>query len=508
MTARRQLTSLDLTGLPLLNLKIENLAADPASPHGGGHVYYNTVENKLKVFNGTAFEIVGKGSVTEVSSANADISVAMGTSTPILTLNSSKNADANTIAKRDSEGNLFATNLSGSNTGDQTITLTGEASGSGMGTFDVTLTNAAVIAKVLTGLSTAVGGSVSAADSILAAIGKLENRTAINDAKIGITPLTAAMAMATDATGMPVASTTTAAELAFVHGVTSSIQTQLNGKEPTLTAGTVTDYYRGDKTWQALNTTAVAEGTNLYFTADRTRGTVLTGFDATQTGIISASDSILVALGKAQHQINAVAGVAHTQNTDLGTSNPTFYIGTTGPLWKNNGGVMELRNTGDTDYADLHVKNLTVQGSLTQIDSTQVNIADTELVLNYGTTTAVGNSDGGIAIKRLMADNTTEANAKILWNESAKRWNFTFGPTTGLVTRPAALRFDALVGDGTNTSFVITHNFGTKFVVVSIADATTGEIVDVAIPSTTDNTITVDFAEAPATDAYRVTVIG
>ncbi len=61
------------------------------------------------------------------------------------------------------------TGVSGTNTGDQTITLTGEATGSGTGSFAVTLTNSAVIGKVLSGY-TATTGTVSATDSILVAI--------------------------------------------------------------------------------------------------------------------------------------------------------------------------------------------------------------------------------------------------------------------------------------------------------------------------------------------------
>jgi Chaperone of endosialidase len=43
------------------------------------------------------------------------------------------------------------------------------------------------------------------------------------------------------------------------------------GGEPTITAGTTAQYYRGDKSFQTLNTTAVAEGTNLYYTDARAR---------------------------------------------------------------------------------------------------------------------------------------------------------------------------------------------------------------------------------------------
>jgi hypothetical protein len=69
------------------------------------------------------------------------------------------------------------------------------------------------------------------------------------------------------------------------------------GKEPTISAGTSAQYYRGDKTFQTLNTTAVAEGAGLYFTNARGIGATLTGFTA-GTGTVSASDSILSALQK------------------------------------------------------------------------------------------------------------------------------------------------------------------------------------------------------------------
>ncbi len=42
-------------------------------------------------------------------------------------------------------------------------------------------------------------------------------------------------------------------------------------KEPTIIQGTTSQYWRGDKTWQTLNTTAVPEGANLYYTDTRAR---------------------------------------------------------------------------------------------------------------------------------------------------------------------------------------------------------------------------------------------
>lgn len=49
----------------------------------------------------------------------------------------------------------------------------------------------------------------------------------------------------------------------------TDLQTALNAKEPTITAGTSLQYWRGDKTFQTLNTLAVPENTNLYYTDAR-----------------------------------------------------------------------------------------------------------------------------------------------------------------------------------------------------------------------------------------------
>lgn len=49
-------------------------------------------------------------------------------------------------------------------------------------------------------------------------------------------------------------------EFQYLNGVTSAIQTQLNGKEPSIAAGTTGQYWRGDKSWQTLDKSAVGLG--------------------------------------------------------------------------------------------------------------------------------------------------------------------------------------------------------------------------------------------------------
>jgi hypothetical protein len=66
--------------------------------------------------------------------------------------------------------------------------------------------------------------------------------------------------------------------------------------------------------------------------------------------------------------------------------------------------------------------------------------------------------------------------------------------------------YAANVGDGTATSFALTHGLGTRDVVVVIYDNSTFEevITDVALTST--SVVTVTFAVAPSSNAYRVVI--
>lgn len=72
----------------------------------------------------------------------------------------------------------------------------------------------------------------------------------------------------------------------------------------------------------------------------------------------------------------------------------------------------------------------------------------------------------------------------------------------------AAGKISFNVGDNSATSIVLTHNLGTRDVSVTVRDAATFEEVQVDNVATTTNTVTLTFAVAPTTDAYRATVMG
>jgi hypothetical protein len=77
--------------------------------------------------------------------------------------------------------------------------------------------------------------------------------------------VTASRAVISDSNGLPTAAATTSTEIGYVNGVTSAIQTQLNGKEASISSGTTSQYWRGDKSFQTLNVaaiTAITDGTS------------------------------------------------------------------------------------------------------------------------------------------------------------------------------------------------------------------------------------------------------
>lgn len=72
---------------------------------------------------------------------------------------------------------------------------------------------------------------------------------------------------------------------AAAQNAIAGLQAGVNSKEPIIAPGTTAQYWRGDKTWQTLNTTVVPEGTNLYFTNTRSRSAI----SLTTTGSGAAS---------------------------------------------------------------------------------------------------------------------------------------------------------------------------------------------------------------------------
>jgi len=99
--------------------------------------------------------------------------------------------------------------------------------------------------------------------------------------------------------------------------VSTATQTALNGKEPTVTAGTSAQYYRGDKTFQPLTQDAVPDGTTnkAYTAADKTR---LAATSGTNTGDQDLSGYVPTTRTVNGHALSADVSIT---KSDVGLAN-------------------------------------------------------------------------------------------------------------------------------------------------------------------------------------------
>lgn len=91
---------------------------------------------------------------------------------------------------------------------------------------------------------------------------------------------------------------------------------------------------------------------------------------------------------------------------------------------------------------------------------------------------------------------------------SGARTNLADTTAGGLSTSTPVLSRISAQNCANATTTTITHNFGTKDVIVQIYDMATDETVYADVTRTSTNVVTVTFATAPAADAYRIVVTG
>ncbi|MCB8994768.1 MAG: hypothetical protein H6538_04090 [Bacteroidales bacterium] len=136
-----------LAGLPSANILVGNAGGVATSTAVTGDVTIDnagvTTIGAGKVTNGMVATGIDAAKLADGTVSNTELEYLDGLTGDVQTQIDSKAA----IAGQVFTGAISATNLSGTNTGDQTITLTGDVTGSGTGSFATTLANSGVTAN-------------------------------------------------------------------------------------------------------------------------------------------------------------------------------------------------------------------------------------------------------------------------------------------------------------------------------------------------------------------------
>ena len=149
--------------------------------------------------------------------------------------------------------------------------------------------------------------------------------------------------------------------------------------------------------------------------------------------------------------------------------------------------------------------NLNVTGTVNSVNTTQVNIVDNKINLNTdfaGSPTV----DSGIRVER-----GTSSDVEILWREAAgsKQAATTWGLTNNGTDYHSIARKHSEILTLNSTTHPVNHNLGTKDVVVSIYEVATPYAEVLAdVEHTSDSSVTIKFAVAPASGEYKVVVVG
>jgi hypothetical protein len=454
--ARKFLVSLDLNKNELQNARIQNLSTAPSSPVEG-QIYFNTVDKIVYFYDGTNW-ISTSGSLEVIQDAiGAYVSGGTG-----LTATYSDSTGTTTI---DLDNTTVTAGSYGSTTAIPTFTVDAQGRLTAAGTVNVA-TNLSIAGD--TGTDT-----VDLLTDTLTVAGGEGIDVAVTNNTITVS--------AEDATSSN-------------KGVASFDSTDF-----TVTSGAVT--LNAERVQDIVSSQIVA-GEGIDVTYDDNAGTLTVDAEiatTTNRGVASFATA----------DFTVTDGAVSIKNVDLATQTTGNYIATIAGT----ANEIEVSGSGSENSAvtiglpdsvtitsDLTVGgNLTVNGTLTSLNTEQVTIEDNVVVLNSNVTGSPL-ANAGIEVERGDSTNTS-----IIWNETDDKWTLTNNGTNyHAITRKYVETLSTSA-----TSYTVTHNLGSADVLVQVSEvASPYSKVETDVELTSDSAVTIKFATAPSSGAYKVVVIG
>ena len=496
--ARKFLVSIDLNKNELQNAVIQNLATAPASPLAG-QVYYNTADNQLYIYNGTRWEVAGNAVLSGLL-ANRPAANSVDAGTIFYA--------TDTFLFYYSDGSAWTqTNAFGTVTAQTTY---GASSGNGSATTYARADHTHGTPALGTSTPTAITGTASAGSAsvpskedhthaftptqdLSMATYKLTNlgtptsgtdavTKTYADSKLALTggTMSGAIAMGTSkitGLGTPTADTD-AANKGYVDSVAQGLDTKASVIAATATAGTLATSFANGQ---------VVDGVTL---ATTDRILIKNQADATENGIYTVNASGAPTRSTDMDNGTEFPGAyvfveQGTVNADTGwvcTNNAPVTLGTTNIVWTqfSGAGTYTASNGVLLTGSNFTFAPRSGYGLQTGSSGAEIKLATTS-GLNLSTDLAVGAGNG----------------ISVLTN------------TVAIDTAVVVSKYNASIGDGSATSYTVTHNLCTRDVQVTIYDNTAPYAEVIAdVQHTTTNTITLLFSVAPTSNQYRVVVQG
>jgi hypothetical protein len=475
--SRKFLVSIDLNKNELQNAVIQNLATAPATPLAG-QVYYNTADNQLYIYNGTRWEVAGNA----VQSGTLAARPAAAT------------VDSGTIYYATDNYLFYYSNGSAWAQTNQFGTVTaqtsyGASSGNGSSTDYARADHTHGTPALGTATPNAITGAAGSAGTATTP-SKEDHVHAFaptTDLNMGGYKLTA---LAT-----PVSSTD-AANKQYVDDVAQGLNIHAASYAAT-TANLNATYSNGTS---GVGATLTNAGTQAAFATDGTTP--------------SLNDRILVRLqtNTAQNGIYTLTTVGSgstnwvlTRATDFDT--PTEIAGgdftfvDNGTTLANTGWVnVDEVNTVGTD--PIVFQQFSGAGTYTASNGVVLN----GTVFSFAPRSGYGLQTGATGAEIKLAT-TSGLNLSSDLAVGAGAGIQVLTNTVAIDTAVVVTKYAANVGDGSATSYTITHNLGTRDVIVSVYEAS-GSYAEVIcdVNHATTNTITLLFSVAPTSNQYRVVV--
>jgi hypothetical protein len=487
--ARKFLTSIDLAKNELQNAVIQNLAANPSNPILG-QVYFNTVANEMRIYNGTEFEAIGLNGVT---ASAAEINILDGATLTTTELNYVDGVTSGIQGQLDLKAPLLDPTFTGTVTLDTGVNIVFE--GATANAFELTLTAGDPTADrvvTLPDLTTTLVGRDT--------VDTLTNKTITSPSVSGL--------YLSDAS------------IVFEGSTTDNFETTLTVVDPTADRTIYIPNANGtlarleDKLHDfALATASVSLNnqkiTNLADPVDPQDAANKRYVDSAVAGLNWKQAAHLIALTNVPLTGNTETVVidSHAALDSDSTGYRILLTGqTTGTengiyVYSDNGTTYTLTRPADADTyqelvgASIFIMEGTVYGSTSWVQSNHylTSFASQDWAQFSGASTYTAGAG-------LAADGN-------IFNVGAGDGIQALTNTVAIDRTVVVTKYAANIGNGTDTSYTITHNLNTRDVIVTLFDnASPYAEVMADVEHTTTNSITVLFSSAPTTDKYRVVV--